>query len=116
MIALNWCIFRKTWVVCQQRVLKFILDFVSNRSANFQRFLDCFIPNFKLKYEDSENIKADRFSTVVFNLHQIKRRAFILGHPVSKALPTKVGRVPISIDSLWENIQMLFQFLWVVVL
>ena len=35
-----------------------------------------------LKYEDSENIKADRVSTVVFNLHQIKRRAFFLGHPV----------------------------------
>ena len=44
--------------------------------------LDWFIPNFKLKYEGSENIKADRVSTVVFNLHQIKRRAFFLGHPV----------------------------------
>ena len=38
--------------------------------------LNCFISNFKLKYEDSENIKADRVNTVVFNLHQIKRRAF----------------------------------------
>ena len=31
--------------------------------------------NFKIKYEDSENIKADRVNTVVFNLHQIKRWA-----------------------------------------
>ena len=37
--------------------------------------------NFKLKYEDSENIKADRVNTVVFNLYQIKRGRF-LGHPV----------------------------------
>ena len=47
--------------------------------------LDCFIPNFKLKYKDSENIKADRVSTVVFNLHQIKRRVllfFFLVHTV----------------------------------
>ena len=34
------------------------------------------MPNFKLKYEDSENIKADLVNTVVFNLHRIKRRAF----------------------------------------
>ena len=38
--------------------------------------MDCFTLNFKLKYEDSENITADRVNTVVFNLHQIKRRAF----------------------------------------
>ena len=29
---------------------------------------------FKLKYENSENIKANRVNTVVFNVHQIKRR------------------------------------------
>ena len=29
-----------------------------------------------LKYEDSQNIKAGCVSIVVFNLHQIKRRAF----------------------------------------
>ena len=38
------------------------------------------MPNFKLKYEDSENMTADRVNIVVFNLHQIKRRAFFLGH------------------------------------
>ena len=43
-----------------------ILDFVSHCSANFQPILDCSIPN--LKYEDSENVKADRVNTVVFNL------------------------------------------------
>ena len=40
------------------------------------RILDRFIANFKLNYEDSENIKVDRVRTVVFNLHQIKRRTF----------------------------------------
>ena len=53
-----------------------ILAFVSHYSANLQPILDCFIPNFKLKYEDLENIKADRVNTIVFNLHEIKRRAF----------------------------------------
>ena len=52
------------------------LAFVSHCSANFELILDCFIPNFKLKYEDSENLKADCVNTVVFNLHQIKRQAF----------------------------------------
>ena len=54
----------------------------SHFKANFQPVLLCFIPNFKLRYEDSENIKTDRVSTVVFNLHQIKRRAFFMRHPV----------------------------------
>ena len=45
-----------------------ILAFVSHCSANFKPILDCFIPNFKLKYEDSENMNADRVNTVVFNL------------------------------------------------
>ena len=53
-----------------------MLAFVSNCSANFQPILDCFIPNFKLMYEDSENTRADRVNTVVFSLHQIKRRGF----------------------------------------
>ena len=57
------------------------LAFVSHYSVNFQPILDCFIPNFKLKYKDLENLKADRLNTVVFFILQIKRRAF-LGHPV----------------------------------
>ena len=34
-----------------------------------ENILECFISNFKLKYEDSENIKADRVNIVIFNLH-----------------------------------------------
>ena len=65
-------------VVCSSAGPK-ILAFGSHCSANFQPILDCFtgIPNFKLTYEDSENIKADCVSTDVFNLHQIKGRAFL---------------------------------------
>ena len=67
--------FSKNLVVCSSAGPK-ILAFSSHCSANFQLILDCFVPNLKLKYEDSENIKADRVSIVVFNVHQIKRRAF----------------------------------------
>ena len=81
MAALNQCIFRKSLVVCSSEVPK-NLAFVSHCLANFQPILDCFIPNFKMKYENSENMNTDRVNTVVFNLHQIKRLAFFLGHPV----------------------------------
>ena len=74
MVALNMCIF-----LCSSTDPK-ILAFSSHCLANFQPILDCFVPNFKSKYEDSENIKADRANTVVFNLHKIKRRAFFLGY------------------------------------
>ena len=43
------------------------LAFSSHCSAKFQTILDCFLPNFKLKYEDSENIETDCVDTVVFN-------------------------------------------------
>ena len=59
-----------------------ILAFVSHYLANFQAILDCFIQTFKLKYEDSENVKADRINTVVSKSHQTNRRAFHWGHPV----------------------------------
>ena len=45
-----------------------ILAFVIHCSVNFQPILDCFIPNFKLKYEDSENIKVDQVDIVAFKL------------------------------------------------
>ena len=48
--------------------------------------MDCFVPNAKLKYEDLENIIADRVNTVVFKLHHIKRRACFLGHSVVKCV------------------------------
>ena len=59
-----------------------ISAFVRHCSANFQPILNCFIPSLKLKCKDSENIKAGRVNTVAFKLHQIKRRALFLGHPV----------------------------------
>ena len=65
--------FSKNLVVCSSADPK-LLAFGSHFSANFQPILDCFVPNFK--YEDSENVRADRVRTVVFNLHQIKRWAF----------------------------------------
>ena len=58
-----------------------ILTFGGHWSANFQPILDCFIPNFKLEYDDSENIETDCVNTVVFNLHQIKRLKFFFGTP-----------------------------------
>ena len=67
--------FSKNLVACSSAGGK-ILAFASHCSTNFLPILDCFIPNFKLKYDDSENIKEDRVSTVVFNLRQIKRWAF----------------------------------------
>ena len=81
MAALNWCIFRKKPGRLSSAGTK-ILAFGSHCMANFQSILDCLIPNFKLKHEDVENIKADCVSTVVFNSHKIKRRVFFMGHPV----------------------------------
>ena len=71
--------FRKNRVGCHQRVLKFKLSLdIARRTFNI-------IPNFKLKYENSENVKADCVNTVVFKLHQIKRRVFfVLAHPVQR--------------------------------
>ena len=58
-----------------------ILAFASHCSVNFQPILNCFKPNFKLKHEDSQNIKSERVNKVVFNLHQIEHMAFIFGTP-----------------------------------
>ena len=58
-----------------------ILAFGSHCLANLQPILDCLMPNFKLKYEDSENVKTGSVNKVAFNLYQIKQRVF-LGHPV----------------------------------
>ena len=58
-----------------------ILAFGSHCSANFPPILDCFIPNFTLNYADSENIKADRVNTAIFDLPQIKQRNFLFGTP-----------------------------------
>ena len=45
-----------------------ILTFGSHCSTNFQPILDCFIPKFKLEYDDLENIKTDRVNAVFFQL------------------------------------------------
>ena len=75
MAVLNWCTFRKKTGRLSSAGPK-ILPFGSHSMANFQSILNCFIPNFKLKHKDFENIETDRVSAVVFNLHKIKRRAF----------------------------------------
>ena len=75
MAAYSECNFRKNRVVCSSGGPK-SLAFRSHSLANFQPILDCVIPNFKLKYENLDNIKAGCVNTVVFNLHHIKRRAF----------------------------------------
>ena len=78
MAALNKCIFRKKsgWLSSAGPEIEALF---SHCSANFQPILDCLIPMFKLKYEDSENIKEDLVNKVVFNLYRIKRRAFLGG-------------------------------------
>ena len=43
----------------------------SHSSANFQPILNCFIRNFKLKYEDVGNIKTDCVNTVVATSHRL---------------------------------------------
>ena len=59
-----------------------ILTFGSHCVANFQPILDCFIPKFKLEYDELENMKTDSVNIVIFKLHQIKRLKLFLGHPV----------------------------------
>ena len=79
--------FSNNLVVCSSAGPK-ILAFGSHHSANFQPILDCYISNFKLTYEDSENIKADHVGTVVCNLHQMKCRTFF-GTPGIKVRAAK---------------------------
>ena len=76
MAALNQCIFRKNLVVCSSVGAK-SLGFSGPSSANFQLILVCFIPDFKLKYEDSENIKFMSNQTC---------RGFFWGHPAQKGI------------------------------
>ena len=65
----NWKLFLKTILNEWSSVGPEILAFVSHCSANFQPILDCYTPNFKLKYANSEYIKADHVDTIVFNVH-----------------------------------------------
>ena len=68
-----------------------ILAFGSHSSANFQPILDCFIPKFKLKCDDSENIKTDCVNMVVFKIHQIKEEIFLGHHPIGHAVLLTLG-------------------------
>ena len=52
------------------------LAFGSHCSANSPPILDCFIPSFNLKYEDSENIKTDRVNTVVLTTSNPREECF----------------------------------------
>ena len=51
-----------------------IVAFGSHWLTSFRPILNCFVPNVKLKYEDSEDIETNREITVVFNLHHVKQR------------------------------------------
>ena len=78
-----------------------ILAFGSHSSVNFQPILDCFISDFKLKYQDSENIKSHYVNIVVFNFHQIKRRAFFSGTPgIQKLIKLLIGKSGPSIHGV----------------
>ena len=64
MAALNKCIFEIAGSLSSAGPE--ILDFVSHCLANFQPISDCFIPNFKSKYGNSENIEEDCVNVVIF--------------------------------------------------
>ena len=78
--------FSKDLFACSSASPK-VLAFGSYSLVNFQPILVYFVPNFKLKYGDSENMKAGCVSTVVFNLHQIKH---FWGHPVEPRVLEKI--------------------------
>ena len=63
-----------------------ILAFISHCTANFLQILDCFISNFKLKYEDSENTKADCVNVVRFQLTSNQTSGVFSGTPGRKWL------------------------------
>ena len=66
-----------------------ILAFGSHCSTNIQSILDCFKQDFKLKYDNSENTKADLVNTVIFNLNQTS--GVFMGHPVHGDMVMNTG-------------------------
>ena len=62
--------------------------FSGHWSVNFQLILDYFISNFKLKHEDSGNIKTYHVNTIIFNLHQTEK--LFMGHLI---VPINGGEV-----------------------
>ena len=69
MTTLISAFFKKKRTSCLSSACPEILAFSCHCLAKFQPIFDYFIPNVKLKYEDSENIKTDR-------VYQIKQRNF----------------------------------------
>ena len=65
------------------------LDFSSHCSVNFQPIFNCFIPNVKLKYEKSENVKTGRVNTVV-STHIKSNKGTFFGTPGSSDQRSKV--------------------------
>ena len=59
-----------------------ILTFGNHCSANFQPILDCFIPKFKLEYDDLENIKNGSSKCCRFQFTSNQKFKVFLGHPV----------------------------------
>ena len=59
-----------------------VLAFGSHCSAKFQPILNCFIPKFKLKYEDSENVKTDCADSHFQITSNQTEKVFFLGHQV----------------------------------
>ena len=93
MSSLNYCIFFKT-SASQSSADPEILTYASHCSTKLQPILDCFIPKFKLKHKDQENIKTNCVNTVVFNLRQIKRRtSFWDTRQLMQAIITHIGRL-----------------------
>ena len=81
-----------------------ILTFSSHCSANFKPILDCFIPKFKLEYDDLENIKTGRVNAVVFNLHQIKRLRFVEDTwYIYRTYPTALTSIQPILESILES-------------
>ena len=76
--------------------------------ANFQPSLDCFIPNFKLKYENLENIKTDVANTVIFNFHQIKQKNFFGTIGTIKIMPITWNSTKINWGQSGRNSNMTY--------
>ena len=74
-------------------MLEFNVSLVIARQT-FEPILDCFISNFKLKYEDSENIKVDRVNIKVDRVNIKVDRVNIKVDRVN----IKVDRVNIKVD------------------
>ena len=92
-----------------------VLTYGSHCLAKFQLTCDCFIPNFTLKYEDSENKETGSADTVVLNLHKIKQTNFFFflggGHLVLYARTSMFSLCICLLQFLTHKISLLFALL-----